>query len=159
MTSVKWGDILTVERGIIVHGCNARGVMGSGLARQVKARWPRCFEEYRAHVLLQACGGRPCLGDVVPYVVTDELIIASAITQETYGREPGKVYVNYAAVKTCFSAVALAAKELQLPVHYPMIGAGLGGGDWSLIERQIDAALEPYTEVERTLWVYYRNSI
>jgi len=154
MPEVKNGDILTVERGIIVHGCNARGVMGSGLAKQVKEKWPDCYEEYRNHILFQAHGGRRCLGDVIPYSVNDELIVANAITQDDYGREPGQVYVNYAAINTCFLAIASAASALQLPVHYPKIGAGLGGGDWELIEKQIDRAFEPFPGVSRTLWVY-----
>jgi len=33
-------DILGIERGIIVHGCNGYGVMGAGLAAQVKRRYP-----------------------------------------------------------------------------------------------------------------------
>ena len=154
MVRVRKGDILSAQKGIIVHGCNARGVMGSGLAKQVKERWPACFEAYRQHLLFQAHGGYPSLGQVVPYVVNENLVIANAITQEDYGREPGKVYVNYAAVGQCFVNIARAALDLQLPVHYPMIGAGLGGGDWELIERQIELAFGPYPEVDRFLWIY-----
>lgn len=32
----KTGNILDVREGIIVHGCNLKGVMGSGLALQIK---------------------------------------------------------------------------------------------------------------------------
>jgi O-acetyl-ADP-ribose deacetylase (regulator of RNase III) len=156
MVRVRKGDILSVEKGIIVHGCNARGVMGSGLAKQVKEKWPECFEVYKNHLLFEAHAGHSCLGQVVPKMINENLIIANAITQEDYGREPGKVYVNYAAVGRCFTNIARVANDLQLPVHYPMIGAGLAGGSWELIEQQIDRAFEPYPEVDRFLWIYDR---
>jgi len=154
MVKVCQGDILAVEKGIIVHGCNARGVMGSGLAKQVKEKWPACFETYKQRLFFKPLDGSSCLGEVIPHFINENLVIANAITQEDYGRTPGKVYVNYAAVKKCFTTIARAANDLQLPVHYPMIGAGLGGGSWELIEQQIDKAFELYPEVDRFLWIY-----
>jgi O-acetyl-ADP-ribose deacetylase (regulator of RNase III) len=36
MKQIKFGDILDAQYGIIVHGCNAQGVMGSGTALHIK---------------------------------------------------------------------------------------------------------------------------
>ena len=36
---IKFGNILDAK-GIIMHGCNAQGVMGSGLAKDIRERWP-----------------------------------------------------------------------------------------------------------------------
>ena len=36
MIQYKKGDLLSVTKGIIAHGCNAQGVMGSGVALQIK---------------------------------------------------------------------------------------------------------------------------
>ena len=41
------GDILNSKCQAIVIPVNCVGVMGAGLAKQAKARWPRNFEEYR----------------------------------------------------------------------------------------------------------------
>ena len=39
-------DITTVDRGIIAHGCNCQGVMGSGVARFLRDKYPQIFPEY-----------------------------------------------------------------------------------------------------------------
>lgn len=43
-------DITTVTRGIIIHGCNAQGVMGSGVALALKNKWPEIFGPYQNRV-------------------------------------------------------------------------------------------------------------
>lgn len=151
--NVRIGDILSAERGIIVHGCNSQGVMGSGIAVQIKNKWPRCYEIYR-----DFCNGEPdkknLLGSVVPYAVPDsELVIVNAITQLNFGKD-GKKYVSYSAVLNAFKMVAESAKFSQLPVHYPLIGAGLGGGDWAVISEIIDSAFAECSQIHRTVWIY-----
>ena len=120
-------DITKVDRGIIVHGCNAQGVMGSGVAKQLRAKYPQIFEDYVAHLELCKIEDVPVLGFVSYTQVSKELYIANAITQEFYGRD-GKQYVDYSALLYALSRTARYATDAQLPVHLPyIIGAGLGG--------------------------------
>lgn len=149
MKRIKFGDVLDATNGIIVHGCNAQGVMGSGLAKAVRAKYPKAFADY-ADAYTQ--GGLE-LGQVVLSEITDTLVIANAITQWHYGRDKVK-YVSYPAIQQTFTAIAEAASQLDIEVHYPMIGAGLGGGNWAVISEIIDTAFEPYPDVARTLWIY-----
>jgi O-acetyl-ADP-ribose deacetylase (regulator of RNase III) len=126
-------DITKVDRGIIVHGCNAQGVMGSGVAKQLRAKYPQIFEDYVAHLELCKIEDVPVLGFVSYTQVSKELYIANAITQEFYGRD-GKQYVDYEALSTCLTSVADLAQQWKMPVHIPyLIGAGLGGGDEKII--------------------------
>lgn len=143
------GDLLAVNRGIIVHGCNAQGVMGSGVAKAIRDRYPFAYDLYRA--AYEKKGLR--VGQVVWATVSKDeprLAIANAITQEFYGRDPARRYVDYDGVRAAFHVVGDIARKHQLPVHYPKIGAGLGNGDWNLIEEIIDTAL---VGVEHTLWI------
>lgn len=142
------GNLLDATHGIIIHGCNAQGVMASGVAKAIRARYPQAYEAYmKAH---KENGLR--LGQVIWARVSDDplLGIANAITQKFYGRNPDIRYVDYDAVKTAFEQVGAIARRHNLPVHYPKIGAGLGNGDWSIIEPIISQALEG---VEHHLWV------
>lgn len=140
-----------------MHGCNAQGVMGSGIAGQIRLRYPQAFEDYydvwKKRRALD-------LGDVI---FTDVDMgagfhIANAITQLNFGHD-GSKYVSYKAVYEAMKTVAREAAERGLSVHYPQIGAGLAGGDWSVIQTCIDSA---FTEVERdfgfeitrTLWIF-----
>lgn len=40
-------DITTATRGIVVHGVNCQGVMGSGVALAIRTKWPQIFESYK----------------------------------------------------------------------------------------------------------------
>ena len=46
MVKIVEGDIFESDAGFIVHQVNCQGVMGSGVAKQVKDRFPLVFEEY-----------------------------------------------------------------------------------------------------------------
>lgn len=148
MRRVRHGDLLSVQQGIIVHGCNARGVMGSGVAAQVKQKYPAAYEEYKRH------DGKYQLGMIIPALVAPNLVIINAITQKDYGRIEGRLYADYDAIKIAFEQIAQIADESGMEVHYPQIGAGLAQGDWRIISLIIDKAFEPYPNVDRTLWVY-----
>lgn len=137
------GDLLSVTRGIIVHGCNAQGFMGGGVAALIKKKWPQAFEEYR--IVYKHCGLE--LGQVIFVEVEPSLIVANMITQEGC---TGGVDTNYEAVLNGFNMVSIVAKQCDLPIHYPKIGAGIGGGDWRIISNIITHELDG---VDHTLWV------
>ena len=152
MKFVAFGDILQIEQGIIVHGCNAQGVMGSGIALQIKQKYPFAYHSYLDHCK-NIISPAARLGTIDFAQVSGKLTIANAITQLNYGRD-GKRYVDYSAVQATMHQVAQLADKLGTSVHYPQIGAGLGGGDWGLISDIIDSAFEFYPDVHRTLWIY-----
>lgn len=41
------GDLLETDAPVIVHGCNCQGVMGSGVAKQIKEKYFTVYEIYR----------------------------------------------------------------------------------------------------------------
>ena len=155
------GNILDVTRGIIVHGCNCQGVMGAGVAKAIKEKWPRVDANYRMQYNdgavflgdIQVCTKKPDLRLFDKYNswttpdLPDEVIVINAFTQFSYGTE--KRQVDYDAVSACFAKVRMIARDTGLPVFFPKIGAGLGGGDWAEIAPRIEAALG--SEIEATL--------
>ncbi len=131
-------DITKVKSGIIVHGCNAQGVMGSGVAKQLRATYPDIFTNYT--LLLEAIYIDGCspLGLVAWSGISVDLVIANAITQEFYGRDDKK-YVSYDALDAAFQRIASFAKASDCTIHIPfLIGAGLGGGNANIIQRIIE---------------------
>lgn len=145
---IQTGNLLDATRGIIVHGCNAQGKMASGVAKDIRARYPQAYNAY----MKEYNGDGLKLGQVIWARVSDEplLGIANGITQKFYGRNPNIRYVDYGAVERVFTEVGNIARRHNLPVHYPKIGAGLGNGDWSIIEPIIEKALEG---IQHTLWL------
>lgn len=137
MQITKFGNLLKqVESGIIIHGCNDQGVMGSGFAKELRETYPKAYDTYVRHHKEHGLK----LGEVIVHWETPELAIANAITQSGFGRD-GKRYVSYKAIHDCFENMATLALHTGLDLHYPLIGAGLGGGDWSIIQPVIQSAI------------------
>lgn len=153
MKAIKFGDILSVNEGIIVQGCNAQGVMGSGLAKAIREKYPEVYEGYKIAFEDALFDRRALLGSAQAVQIKSKknLYVVNGITQEFYGKD-GRKYVSYSAIQAVFAQVAIMAKSKQLEVHYPMIGAGLGGGDWAVISEIIDTVFQD-SGIKRTLWI------
>lgn len=118
------GDILNIDKGIIVHQVNCQRVMGAGLALQIRNKWPIHYKDY-----LQQ---RPQLGNVFGTWVNEQLVICGVYGQEKCGNTG--VYTNYEALEHGLKKVARAAKAHNLPVYIPYkIGCGLAGGNWETV--------------------------
>ncbi len=152
MIEYKNGDLLhNVKSGVVMHCVNSHGVMGSGFAKQLKQLYPKAFDSYK-----EAIDDGVGLGQV-DYCLIGDLYIANCIAQKNYGRD-GKRYVNYVALAKCLDQVFSDVRELNIKlknhsyaVHFPMIGAGLAGGDWTIIEQLINDA-DPSDSVQKICW-------
>lgn len=132
--TVQQGDLLDVCKGAIVHQVNLQGVMGAGLADQIRGKYPKVFTEYKLAIQQKQLR----LGDAQFVQVGEQLWVCNAVGQNNYGRQKGKCYTDYLALANAFSQVNAWQKRTGLPVYLPYrIGAGLAGGDWSTIERLI----------------------
>ena len=117
-------DITTVNSGIIAHGVNCQGVMGSGVAKTIRNKWPIVYTEYMKQPM-----SKEMLGHINMVYIADDLFVANCFTQEFYGREKKK-YADIDAVSKCLEECVFFSKTLALPLYMPKIGCGLGGLDW-----------------------------
>src|SRR5690606_34929648 len=85
------GDLLKTPARFILHGCNAQGVMGAGVAAAIRDRYPAAYAAYRKR--FETVGLR--VGDTI-WVACGDRVIINAITQERYGRSG--VFVDYDAI-------------------------------------------------------------
>lgn len=144
---IETGDIFNVIANkdvVFIHGCNAKGVMGSGIAKIVKTNYP---EAYKAYKQVQKEEGLH-LGQVIAVNTESGPIIVNGITQENYGRNPNVQYADYDAVVIVCQAVARHFKDKQ--IHLPMIGGGLGNLDIKRLTAIFQAA---FYDVDATLWL------
>lgn len=132
----KDGDLLKADERYIMQGCNAQGVMRSGVAKLLRDGDEGIFLDYRRVYEMQ--GNRLSVGQVLPYL-SEKLnkIILNAITQKFYGRDPSVVYVSYEGMRTAMRNVNNVASS-GAPVAMPLIGAGLANGDWNIISGIIE---------------------
>lgn len=152
MDDTKHGDITGVKSGIVVHGCNAQGKMNSGVAKAIRNKWPEAYNKY----LMKYQHDGLKVGDIVIVKINKDLYIVNAIIQEYYGYD-GKTYIDYTGLRKCFRRINNYANTLNKnpnlgTINIPMIGAGLAGGNWKLIQKIItDEIKKP---LNTTLWLH-----
>lgn len=144
----KTGNLMNVVEGHIVHGCNARGVMGSGVALAVRRKFPNAYNNYIAQYAM--CG--LTTGKAYPVMISDRLYVWNAITQEGYGAQTRNT--SYDAIASCFEEIDATIKAgiphpVPAEVHIPMIGAARGGGNWEIIREIIEQTMS----YPVTLWL------
>lgn len=133
-------DITDVTTGVVVHGVNCQGVMGSGVALAIRQKWPDVFEDYTiaVDVLKQMNNHRLLLGHCQSVKITEQLHVCNCFTQFYYGKD-GQRYADLSAIEQSVSAAMHLAKHLDLPFYIVKIGCGLGGLSWS---REVEPLLE-----------------
>ena len=140
----KQGDLLECSEDVIVHGCNAQGVMGSGVAKAIKEKYPTAFYFYQKEY-------KQGVGYIIPVNVADCKVVINAITQEYYGRNKNVVYADYDGIAICFRDINKWCKMKGVnKIALPKIGAGLANGDWNIIEKIIE---EECTDVQPVVYV------
>lgn len=128
------GDIVelakTGQYDVVMHGCNCFCNMGSGVAVAIRKQWPNAY----AADLKTEKGSPLKLGSYsMHHDAALGIYIVNAYTQYKFGRA-GQKYVEYAAIKRVCEAFAKGNSKILIP----KIGAGLGGGDWAVIEKIFD---------------------
>jgi O-acetyl-ADP-ribose deacetylase (regulator of RNase III) len=148
------GDILTSGADLIVHQVNCQGVMGKGLAEDIKKEFPDVFEKYKA--LCDAKNDLDLLGHTL--IVEGKtgpkpIYIANLFAQRFYGQ--GRRFTDYKALWNCLNTLDnesnthivdgahgfFTTSFRTIAIPYGM-GCGLGGGDWVIVSSLIRAIFE-----------------
>ena len=137
-------DILTVEKGIICQQVNCQGVMGSGLAKSIRNKWPVVY----AHYLYECKGDKDhpktnpdftLLGAHLFVAANQDISICNIFGQLNYGYD-GKRYTDYSALNTAFFNIAQEKDQLgKLDIYFPFnFGCERGGADWKIVSKMIE---------------------
>jgi O-acetyl-ADP-ribose deacetylase (regulator of RNase III) len=143
------GDLIKLAKeghfDVIIHGCNCFCTMGAGIAKGIKAAFP---EAYQADMVTEK-GDKGKLGTYSSASVQlseNNLIVVNAYTQFNWRGKGNKA--DYEAIQAVFKLVKKAYSGKR--IAFPLIGAGLAGGDWekiaSIISRELEG--EHYTLVQ-----------
>lgn len=138
------GDLLKANQQLIVHQCNARGIMGSGVARQVKEQYPSVYGKY-----FDMCDSRPrskLMGEAQIVQIDDKRSIVNLIGQYHFLPRTQR-HTDYNALEKGFKQLKIDRPKVDLAM--PKIGCGLGGGDWNIVSQLIVDIFD-----DRTVYVY-----
>lgn len=160
MIIYRKGDVVEAfkngEIDVLVHGVNCQGKMNSGIAKQIRTEFPEVFEEYLRYVNFNVhyhrdYGEQPnyteILGDIDAVRIGKTFqFIVNAFTQDNYGYG-GERYCSYDAIDKVMKEIS--KYDSSAIIAMPKIGAGLGGGDWKVIEAIINSHFQ-----DRDVFVY-----
>jgi O-acetyl-ADP-ribose deacetylase (regulator of RNase III) len=157
MKTIK-GDLIKLaedgEFDIIIQGCNCFHTMGSGIAGQLATKYPEVLEADKETIY----GERVKLGSWSHATINTQnhkFNVVNAYTQHFFGLV-GKDVFEYEAfevfLNTFSQFLSMYSKEFDksISIGFPMIGAGLAGGDWRMISMMIEQFakdVEPYADV------------
>ena len=151
------GDIFESDANIIIHQVNCKGVMGSGVARQVKEKYPIVYKYYKAwcddetrnpkgldsSALLGQAQFVYVTDSIVGDVVSNNRIIVNLFSQDGYGYGI-RCYTDYIAMRDGLLSVAQkCTKEDKIGIPY-LIGCCRGGGNWNVVSSMIEEIFNGY---------------
>ena len=149
MIHIQNGNLLKSDCNIIAHCCNCQGGFGSGIAGQIRREFPYAYQAFSEDVRSPEDKlGTYTLG--LPFEQVNARLdniknynIFNLYGQLEYG--PGdKQYINYNAflqsMILMFEKItdwkSKSTKSFKVGMPY-LIGCGLAGGDWNVVEELI----------------------
>ena len=124
------GDIFYTGAQTIANGCNCRGRMGAGIARDIKKRLPAMYKSL-CHQNLIVPGGYYLYRESEPWIL-------NLATQDKLGG----ARIEY--VEECLeNFTGYYEEEGTISLAIPRIAAGLGGLQWEDIKELLIEILEP----------------
>ena len=123
---------------LIIHIVNKLGKWGKGFVLALSGNYPEAKKSYLAWSkdLQTFLLGNVDFCEVDP---DEKIYVGNMLAQEGIKRHKNdkELYVQYDQLKECLLKVADFALINRLEVQCPLIGAGLGGGDWNIISEMI----------------------
>lgn len=161
------GNLLESGCDYICHQVNCQGKMGSGIAKQIRDKWPIVYEQYIIGYeelkddILRNCGSFEFAPDVSEVLlgrmqivpIENDKSVVNMFSQQYYGYD-GKRYTSYDAFVNCLDQIRRAVphdKRIGFPYN---IGCDRGGASWNIISAMIEEILKDHT-VE--IWRLYND--
>lgn len=160
MISYKVGDLLKdCSATFLLHQTNCMGIMGGGIAAQIRKQNPKVYEEYS-----WLCCKQTTVGDllgtiqILPkdnYDTNNPQYIVNCFGQNHISKS--SKMTSYDALDECFMAVRDYCNKkyfdgCTIGIPYK-IGCGLGGGDWEIVEAIISKNFPSDSKIDVEIWM------
>ena len=147
------GDLLDAHVDFIFHVTNCMSVMGAGIARSIKNKWPIVYYEYKEY--LKTNTSSKSLGtyqavNITEYAHTHASYVVNIFGEYNFSKT--KRAIKYDSVLT---ALEMFCKDFldnykdnkKIILGFPFLfGCGLAGGDWRIMKSIIFSVFEKYTD-------------
>lgn len=138
-------DIFESGADAICHQVNCQGVMGSGIAKQVKDKYPLVFDLYKNKCKLHSAEellGQSQFVETIMHYDTPFYGIFNLFAQDKFGYD-GKCYTDYEALRKSLEDVNnhfRKGKGAVVAIPY-LMSCHRGGGNWDVVYKIIEETL------------------
>lgn len=162
MIKIIDGDLFTSDARIIAHQVNCQGKMGSGVALQVRNKYPNVYNRYievsspdmLGQIQMVPVDSKwnefDCGSIVIPH---DEKFVCNMFAQNKYGYD-GKLYTDIGALEECFTKLYWTIHEKnnnfmsKIAMPYK-VGCCRGGANWAEVYKMIE---DIFVDCDVELW-------
>jgi O-acetyl-ADP-ribose deacetylase (regulator of RNase III) len=147
------GNLLDFPNGInmIFHQANTENVMGAGIAKQIRERYPEAYKVDKDYYVPK---GKPRLGHYTQALINGDSKEHKLVVN-LYGQRLGENSIwgfptNYFALRDALKSYlndhTAFFSHYKAPIcGFPYeMGCGLGGGDWKIVESIIEESLTEF---------------
>jgi O-acetyl-ADP-ribose deacetylase (regulator of RNase III) len=142
---------------IIVHVVNDEGVMGAGIARTIREKWPHVYSKYVSLFKSPAKDRATAQGQIQIVRADGDLFVCNLFGQSGIGPFYGLPAVRYGAIEEGLlrlnHRIATANDKTSVSLHMPRIGCGLAGGSWAKVQDVIERVFED-SDIPITVYDY-----
>lgn len=111
----------------IAHGCNCFNSMGAGIAAQIAIRFPQAKQ----------ADDLTTPGDLLKLGSLSLAVTQYGVIYNLYTQYHGGSNLDFDALRLSMRKMANMIKDKNWRIGFPLIGAGIAGGDWNKIQRVI----------------------
>jgi O-acetyl-ADP-ribose deacetylase (regulator of RNase III) len=137
------GDLFTTDAAALGHGVNVKGLMGAGIAKVFKEKFPKNYGAYR-----RACDVKLLKPGEAFIYFEDNKYVVNLSTQREPGPDASYKWVLYAAADAALQLAGTGVDRLAIP----MIGCGIGGLEWPGVEHILRAVEIIVPNFEFEVW-------
>ena len=159
MIKIVDGDLLQANVPLIAHQTNCLGVMGAGIAKVIKNKWPNVYTQYKDFCKdFNYSRGLLGLSQICKTKDTPIKYVANLFGEYSYTESATPYenrHTNYYALEIALLAlkadcIAYGIKEIGIPYK---LGCGLAGGNWdNVVYPILQKLFENNPEI--TLYIY-----
>lgn len=138
--------VLEKDSHVLIHVCNNRGVMGSGIAKEIKEKIPEAYRDYRRGYTTYDWS----LGSPLGIISSDHNSVINMTCQDGYYGWQGDFSkyrrIDYGKLVSCLLGVKdwLRGEAYTTVVLPYKMGADRAGGDWQVIIELVREILGGY---------------
>ena len=149
MLTEKTGDLFSTDAPAIGHGVNVDGIMGAGVAKIVRDRYPSAYSYYADQCEKGLLEPGEMNGWLTAHPDSKKMVVIyNLASQDRPGPNAKYEWTMQSVNSALHNCRALGYTKLALP----RIGCGIGGLSWEVLKPMLSVLTIAYPDIELEIW-------